>query len=182
MPADAKMVYKGKIFEVWQWQQEMFDGTTETFERLRRQNTALVIATVGDKILIQDEQQPNTNVFPSLPGGRCDWNEDPLEAAKRELLEETGYISDDWIPWQEIDPVGKIEWTIYTFIARNCTFKQEPHLEAGEKITPRLIDFDEFLMLSDNPLFLEKQLVEYLLRVRLDPQKKEEFRKLLFGK
>ncbi|MBI4086251.1 MAG: NUDIX hydrolase [Candidatus Liptonbacteria bacterium] len=182
MPADAKLVFKGILFEVWQWEQKMFDGSVKTFERLRRQNTALVIATVGEKILVLDEQQPNTAMFPGLPGGRCDLDEDSLTAAKRELLEETGYVSDDWTLWQEKNPVGKMEWTIYTYVARDCVFNQPSQLDAGEKIETRLIDFEEFLMLSDNPLFYEKELVEYLLRARLDPKKKEEFHKLLFPK
>ena len=180
MPSNAKLVFKGKMFEVWQWEQKMFDGSVKIFERLRRQNTALVIATVRDKILILNEQQPDTGMFASLPGGRCDWDEDPLEAAKRELLEETGYESKEWIFLKEQNPVGKMEWTIYTYVARNCVFKQPPKLDAGEKIETRLIEFEEFFMLSDNPLFYEKELVEYLLRVRLDSKKKEEFHNLLF--
>jgi len=53
IPSNAKLAFKGVIFEVWQWEQEMFDGTTEIFERIWRLPTVEIIATVGDKILIR---------------------------------------------------------------------------------------------------------------------------------
>ncbi len=68
IPLNATIVFKGKIFEVWQWEQALFDGTTATFERLKRPNTAQVIAVVGEKILVVDQQQPDTKEFISLPG------------------------------------------------------------------------------------------------------------------
>jgi hypothetical protein len=43
IPTDAKMIFKGKLFEVWQWEQKMFDGSVETFEHLKRPNMAVVI-------------------------------------------------------------------------------------------------------------------------------------------
>lgn len=181
MPDNAHCVFKGKIFEVWQWEQQLFDGTFKTFERLKRADTAQTIAVVGDKILVQDEQQPDSDLFISLPGGQCDDGEDPLESAKRELHEETGYESDDWELFNEQIPSGKIEWVSHTFIARNCRVTGDPHLDAGEKISPRFLDFEEFIMLSDNPLFRSVDLASVLLRMRLDPEKKEEFRKRLFG-
>jgi 8-oxo-dGTP pyrophosphatase MutT (NUDIX family) len=176
------MVFKGIIFDVWQWEQEMFDGSTQTFERLKRPNTAQVIPIVGEKILIQIEEQPDArHPFPSIPGGRFDEGEDSLAAAKRELLEETGYVSDDWTLWKEVDPVGKIEWTVFTYIARNCVLKGETQLDAGEKITTRLIDFEEFLALADDPLFYSPEMVPDLLRMRLDQNRKDEFKKFLFA-
>ena len=183
IPSNAKKVFDGKIFEVWQWEQAMFDGSVEVFERLRRPNTAQVIAVVGDKILAQTEEQPDaTRPFSSLPGGRCDASEDPLVAAKRELLEETGYVSDDWVLWKEVNPVSKIEWTVYTFVARSCVFQREPHLDSGEKITSNLINFDDFLILSDDPFFYSPELVSHILRLRLNKQEREEFKQTLFGK
>lgn len=182
IPVDAQKVFSGVIFDVYQWQQTMFDGSKQTFERLKRPNTAQVIAVVGDEILIQDEQQPDgLAAFPSIPGGRCDAGEEPVQSAQRELAEETGYVSDDWTLWQETDPVGKIEWTVYTFIARQCRKEREPHLDAGEKITSRLVTFDEFLMLADDSHFYSPEIVPAMLRMRLDPAAKEEFRRLLFG-
>lgn len=182
LPPTAKMVFKGKIFEVWQWKQKMFDGSTQTFEKLRRTNTAQVIPVAGNKILVQTQRQPHRKKpFNSIPGGRCELREKPLAAAKRELLEETGYASNDWMLWREENPVGKIIWNVYTFIARNCYFKQSPLLDAGEKITTRLISFDEFLMLSEDPAFYEKrELYGAFIRARFDKKFRGQFYKLLF--
>lgn len=183
LPSNAKIVFKGQIFEVWQWKQKMFDGSVETFEKLRRTNTAQAIPIVGDKILIQTQRQPHRKKsFNSIPGGRCERGEKPLVAAKRELLEETGYASDDWMLWREENPISKIIWTVYTYIARNCYFKQPPHLDAGEKITTRLISFDGFLMLSEDQSFYErKDLCCALIQARFDKKFEEDFYKLLFG-
>ena len=181
LPDNAKLVFIGKIFDVWQWDQKMFDGSIETFEKLKRSNTAGVIATVGNRILIQAQKQPDKpHPFISIPGGRCEEGENALKAAKRELLEETGYVSDDWELWITQDPVGKMIWTVYTYIARNCVYKQPPCLDAGEKITTRLISFDEFLMLSENKDFYEKELINALYRARFDKKFREGFYNLLF--
>lgn len=184
LPKNAKSVFKGKIFEVWQWDQKMFDGSVEIFERLVRPDTAQVIAAVGAKILIQEQEQPDkAHSFASIPGGRCEEGEDPLAAAKRELLEETGYVSDDWVIWRKEQPIGKIIWTVHTYIARNCRYEKTPALDAGEKIKTRLISFDDFLMLSEDPAFYErKDLCCAMIRARFDNTYQEEFKKLIFGR
>ncbi|TSC86107.1 MAG: NUDIX hydrolase [Parcubacteria group bacterium Gr01-1014_8] len=180
MPPEAKMVFKGKIFEVWQWQQQVFDGTVRTFERLKRPDTVEIFAIVGDKICVHDEQQPDSGEFVTMPAGRVEPGEEPLPAAKRELLEETGYTSDDWQLAGEEMPSGKIEWTIHIFVARNCRKKQEPNPEPGEKILSRLVSFDELLSLCDDPKFRSTATRFLLWRARLDEKRKEELRALLF--
>jgi 8-oxo-dGTP pyrophosphatase MutT (NUDIX family) len=181
MPPNAKLAFKGKIFEVWQWEQELFDGSTATFERLKRPDTATVIPVVGDKILLLDEQQPGTDVFLSFPGGRCDEGEDPLVAGKRELMEETGYESAEWELWSDAQPSGKIEWTMYTYIARDCTKTGELALDPGERVTPRFLSFDELLELPDKPDFRQWFMVPALLRARYEPEAREKLRQQLFG-
>ena len=79
MPENAKLVFKGVLFDVYQWEQTMFDGSVETFEKLRRPNTSAVVASVGGKILMQREEQPDSGQFLSIPGGRCDEGESLLE-------------------------------------------------------------------------------------------------------
>jgi 8-oxo-dGTP pyrophosphatase MutT (NUDIX family) len=183
LPQNAKCVFKGVIFEVWQWRQKMFDGSYSIFERLKRPDTCQVIPIVGDKILIQMQEQPDTvRPFPSLPGGRRDGKETALQAAKRELLEESGYASIDWKLWKKQQPHSKIIWMAYTFVARNCKKIQKSCPDAGEKTKAKLIEFDEFLKLSDNPDFYEKELVGVLHRAKFDKKYQKEFKKLLFGK
>ena len=183
LPKNAKRVFKGEIFEVWQWPQKMYDGSTETFEMLKRPDTAVVIPVVGDKILILTQAQPNRpKAFYSIAGGRRGKGETPLNAAKRELLEETGYVSRDWKLWQAANPVGKMVWTVCTYISRDCIFWQAPRPDAGEKVSAKLISFDEFLNLADEPDFYEKELKNFLLRTRGDKKEYKKFHKLLFGK
>ena len=76
--------------------------------------------------------------------------------------------------------MNKIIWTVYIYIAKDCFYKQPPELDAGEKITTRLISFDEFLMLSEDKSFYESELKSSLLRARYDKKFREEFYKLLF--
>jgi ADP-ribose pyrophosphatase len=181
LPANAQLVFKGVIFEVWQWEQEMFDGTKQTFEKVWRFPTVEIVATVGDKILIEQQDQPDRKNNITLISGRADQDEEPIKEAKRELLEETGYQSDDWSLFLKHGKDGKVLHEVYYFIARNCKKIKEPELDAGEKITTQLITFDKFIDLVDEPRFwVSQEFKNYLLRLQLDRKKKEDFKKILF--
>ena len=62
---------------------------------LKRPNTVTVIATQGESVYFAEEDQPTKPIISTLFGGRVEEGEDPLVAAKRELLEEAGLQSDD---------------------------------------------------------------------------------------
>lgn len=151
IPEQAKKVFEGQIFDVYQWPQKMFDGTTETFEMLRRPDTIAVLAIADDKILILEDTQPHTGSRLSLPTGRVDKTDpDTLSAAKREVLEETGYEFKTWCLVNVAQPHSKIEWFIYFYLALNGQKIKEPDLDAGEKIKVELMRFDEVKELALN--------------------------------
>src|SRR3989344_1513944 len=88
MPDDAKKVFNGKIFDVYQWEQELYDGTKVTFEKLKRPDTVVVFPVLDDgRIILTEQEQPNKKNFIGATGGRVDEGQDGFMAAKRELLE-----------------------------------------------------------------------------------------------
>src|SRR3989344_90768 len=93
IPENAKRVFRGVIFDVYQWEQEMYDGTRTIFEKLKRPDTVVVFRVLPDgKIILTEQEQPGgKGPFIGATGGRVDEGEDILAVAKRELLEESGY-------------------------------------------------------------------------------------------
>jgi 8-oxo-dGTP pyrophosphatase MutT (NUDIX family) len=90
----------------------------------------------GHVLFVRQYKHAAGDIFIELPGGVIDEHEtDPLEAAKRELLEETGYASDDVEPMlQVIDNPTKDTNKIYYFLARNVRKIAEQDLDESEHI------------------------------------------------
>lgn len=167
IPPQAKKVFNGVIFDVYQWDQEMFDGSRETFEMVKRADTVDVIAITPEKnFLITRQSQPGKENFYSLLGGRVEPDEKPVDAAKRELLEESGYVSGDWELFATEDPYSKMEWTIYYYIARDVKKIQEQTLDPGEKIEVLEKNFLDFVTLVDQPEFRGGKFADMLLRAQ----------------
>lgn len=164
IPKNATRVFKGQIFDVYQWEQKMYDGSLETFEMLKRPDTIKVIAIKDDKIVILDQEQPDSNkAFYDLPGGRHDYkSEDELSAAKRETLEETGMTFKEWRLVKVEQPHSKIDWFVYLFLATGFEGLQKQNLDNGEKIDVKLMSLKEVQNLLNNTRarHLPKDLLE----------------------
>ena len=182
IPKNAKKVFEGELFNVYQWRQKMFDGSYARFEMLDRVPTVDIIATVGDTIIVLTQKQPRRSWYSSLPGGRIDPAERANNAARRELLEETGYEPQKFLLFGAWFGHSKLYWPQYLYTARGCKSVAKQKLDAGEKIKIRLVSFNAFLQLARDEEFgtalpLKFQMYEALL----DPKKKEKLRRKIFG-
>lgn len=142
IPREAKKVFEGKIFDVYQWQQEQFDGSTATYEMLKRPDTVCVLAVDEQgEIIVTDEEQSGGIVRKNtLPLGRVEPGEDTLAAAQREMREETGYEFAKWKLVEVTQPEKKIEWFVYLYVAQGVTAVHAPSLDPGEKIVVKRAD------------------------------------------
>jgi 8-oxo-dGTP pyrophosphatase MutT (NUDIX family) len=144
VPDEATLAFKGMIFDTYQWPQALFDGSSHTFEMLKRPDTVTAICVVEGEILVIDDEQPYLGSRRSFPGGRVDETDASIEAAaQREVLEETGYSFQNWRLVKVSQPYRKMEWFVYVFLAWDVAGQQPAKLDAGERITVQSLSFDE---------------------------------------
>lgn len=152
VPDNAKKVFQGEIYNVYQWPQKLFDGSMATFEMVSRPDTVKVIAVKNDKIVIVKQRQPNLDWYYDFPSGRHDdTRETELDAAKRELREETGMQFRNWRLIDVKQPFIKIDWLVYTFLATDFIDQGAQELDAGEEIEVMELSFDEAKRLATQP-------------------------------
>ncbi len=177
LPPQAKKVFSGIIFDVYQWEQKVFDGSTRVWEMIKRTAAVDTIAIVDGKILVLDQIQPNREPYPSLPGGKMDADETPEQAAFRELTEETGYVASSLKPFRYYNENAKVDFDDYLFVTHDARKTADQATDGAEKITTRLIGFDEFLGLARDPLFAIPQNFRIeLFEALLSEQKKAELK------
>jgi ADP-ribose pyrophosphatase len=182
IPDNAKLVFKGVLHDVYQWEQELFDGSFATFEAIKRKDAVTVVAVTPEgKIVMNNEEQPAHLPFIALPGGVMEVGESELTNAQRELKEETGYESDVWSSWFISDILGsaKVDWNNHFYIAKKCTKTSMQHVDAGEKITNFLVSFEEFLEMRHDPKFRNKDLIPILEKAANSEEEKQKLKDLL---
>lgn len=183
IPENAELVFDGVRTQIFQWNQEMYDGTIARFERARFMDGAFVLPILKNgNILLTRQEQPTRSKFISLPGGAIESDDiSPMEAAKRELLEETGAISDDWHEWFIFEGTAHTATFVDYFIARNCEIIQDIRPDGWEKIELFEVTFDEFLNLSSDEKFSHHwNLLPLMFEARIDEKKYQELKKIIF--
>jgi 8-oxo-dGTP pyrophosphatase MutT (NUDIX family) len=82
---------------------------------------AVALTDAGNMVLIRQWRPGSREISLEMPGGMVDPGESPLEAAQRELLEETGYRASKWTALGAVDPNPAIQNNhCHTFLAEGA--------------------------------------------------------------
>ncbi len=183
LPENAKRVFEGKIFDVYQWEQELYDGSKAIFEKLVRPDTVVVFPILpGERILMVEDSQPGRDTVLTAPSGRIEEGETPEETARRELLEETGYRVESLEPlFVEPQLSQKMDWVIYGFIGHGAKKVQEPKPDAGEKITEHIASFDEMVESIRRGKGLQRDFGRVFFEALFDEEKMSALKKRFFN-
>lgn len=180
IPEGAKKVSSGVIFDIYQREQELFDGRKAIFEMAKRQPSVYVMPVIWDRITVINQRQPwQECAHLGLLWGRAEEWEDILEAAKRELLEESGYIAKKReLRFVDETSDDKMDRKRYYYIAHDIDKTGDTHMDWGEDITLQACTFDEFAetFCKRDYLGLRLKLLEAYKEWTL-----EEIRKRFFG-
>lgn len=182
IPPRARKVFQGTIFSIYQWEQKQFNGSVKIFEKAKRPDTVNVLPVTGEgKIILTKQEQPGTDSFMGCAGGIIDEGEEPLTAAKRELKEETGYEANEFVLWDSVHPFSKVDWVIYSYIAKGCRKVSNLSLDAGEKISLFEVTFEEFVDLVYDDRYRDTEIAFKVMKARKNKQEFEKLRQLFRG-
>lgn len=141
---NSTKIFSGKILDLYFDEVLLPDGKNATREYLRHVGAVCIAAVTDDGQIVLEKQfrYPLGEVITEIPAGKLESkSEDPLEAAKRELKEETGVSAAQWIFLGKFYPAcAYSDEVIYTYLAKDLRF--------GET-SP---DEDEFINVETVPL------------------------------
>ncbi|MBI5874194.1 MAG: NUDIX hydrolase [Candidatus Omnitrophica bacterium] len=134
-------IYKGRVIRVYKERRRLPGGIRADIDVIKHPGAVLIIPFLAkDKIVLLRQFRPVVKRYLyELPVGTLNTGETPLECAKREIIEETGFRADIWTLLGAIYPVpGYSTEKIHIYKAQGLT-KESACCDADEIIEPMIV-------------------------------------------
>ena len=161
----SEKIYEGTIINLRR-DKVTAQGGTSYREIIEHNGGAVIAALTEDKklVMVRQYRKPAGKVMLEVPAGKIDKGEKPLEAAVRELKEETGYTAEKVEFLTEFYPsVGYSEERLYLYLCTGLT-PGETCFDENEAIEIEEIDLDRlFKMAMSGELDDAKTIIAILM-------------------
>jgi ADP-ribose pyrophosphatase len=147
---EKQVIYSGKKVKLELHHLENDETQTRHIREVVVHPGAVVVMGVlpdGQIILIRTRRYAVGQILVELPAGTLERNEDPINCAGRELLEETGYLAGRLRPIGNFyTSPGILSEKMYAFAAYDLE-KQQQALEEGEEIELQFATLDDAIQM-----------------------------------
>ena len=164
-----KRLYKGQFTELWSTDFLDKEGKQRTWEYLQKRSCVIVFAVTDENkvVLIKNYRVPIEKYVIETPAGLTDHEDETLEdLAKRELMEETGYVAEKFYALPpHPQEIGVSSAMIFNFLATGAKRINNNSGDATEDITVfelPLAELDDYyLKMPSDTLFSFNILASY---------------------
>ena len=165
---DGDVVFDGALLKVRRDRVRLPDGGEATREYIRHPGAVAIVPLFDDGTVLLERQfrYPHRRTFIEVPAGKLDPGEPPLDTARRELLEETGYAAQEWTRLGTMHTaIAYTDEAIALFLCRGIQKVGEPKLDAGEFLETMIVAFDEAIAMVHDGRITDSKSVCSLLWV-----------------
>lgn len=134
---ERRTILQGRVLDVGVERVQLPGGRETELEVLRHPGAAAILALTpaNEVVLIRQYRHSAGEYLWEVPAGTREADEPPLDCARRELTEETGFSAQDWTELGEMLPApGYATEKIHLYLARGLE-RAEQKLDVDEVIT-----------------------------------------------
>ena len=149
---EREKIFDGHIFNVYLDKVIISDGSIRPREVVEHSGGVCVVPVDddGNVYMVRQFRYAVGKTILEIPAGKLEKGEEPFEAAKRELSEETGFTADNWTSLGKMYPTpGYCSETLRVYLARGLT-AGEMHLDDGEILTAEKLRLDDVMEMIMN--------------------------------
>lgn len=150
-----EILYSGKFLDILRETYKLPNENIVQKEKIVKnggKDSVIIIAITQDKeYIITFQNRIKDKIIAEFPSGYIENSEDPIEAAKRELQEETGYITDDLFIVDEAYTSPGIDNSVtYIVVANNCIKSDKKNINGTELVSYGLFSESELKYLINS--------------------------------
>lgn len=164
---DTQRIYEGAIINLRRDKVTVENGTS--YREIIEHNGGAVLAAVTDEgkmVMVRQYRKPAERVMLEVPAGKIDAGETPLETARRELKEETGYTPSEVEYMTEFYPsVGYSEEVLYLYLCTGLT-AGETCPDENEALDILEMDIDELYQMVMRAEIRDAKTIVAIMMVR----------------